>query len=193
VRPIVIAAVVTTMGLAAIAQEPARQLAIEQLRGNAAAISVTSKSFSANGSIPVKYADYGEKVSPDLSWSGVPASAKALVLLVEDPDAREPKPFVHWVLYNLPPSTKALPESIPGQPRLPEFGGVLQGRNSRGTIGYFGPRPPKGDPPHHYHFQIFAVDAPLTLDPSATATAVLAALKGHVVAAGELVATFQAP
>ena len=106
---------------------------------------------------------------------------------------RSPKPFVHWVLYNLPLALSALPESVPGTPRLPEFGGALQGRNSRGTTGYFGPRPPKGDSPHHYHFQVFAVDSVLNLDPSATATAVLTAMKGHVVAHGALVGLYRAP
>ena len=133
------------------------------------------------------------KISPDLSWTGVPPSAKSLAVFVEDPDAKEPKPFVHWVLYNLPSSITALPESVPGAPRLPEFGGALQGRTSRGTTGYVGPRPPKGDPPHHYHFQVFALDAPLTLDPGADATAVAGAMKGHVLASGELVGTFKAP
>jgi Raf kinase inhibitor-like YbhB/YbcL family protein len=105
-------------------------------------MTVSSHAFSANGTVPPKHADYGEKISPDLSWTGTPASAKSVVLMVEDPDAKEPKPFVHWVTYNLPPSLTALPESIPNTPRLPEFGGALQGRNSRGTTGYFGPRPP---------------------------------------------------
>jgi Raf kinase inhibitor-like YbhB/YbcL family protein len=154
---------------------------------------VSSRAFSANGTIPAKHADYGEKVSPDLSWTAVPSSAKSVVILAEDPDAKEPKPFVHWVLYNLPPSFSALPESVPGTPRLPEFKGALQGRNSRGTTGYFGPRPPKGDLAHHYHFQVFAVDIMLSLDPGATATAVLTAMKGHVVARGELVGLFRAP
>jgi Raf kinase inhibitor-like YbhB/YbcL family protein len=115
------------------------------------------------------------------------------VLIVEDPDAQEPKPFVHWILYNLSPSQSSLPESVPGTPRLPEFDGALQGRNSKGMIGYFGPRPPKADSAHHYHFQVFAVDTILPLDPAASPSQVLAALKGHVVGAGEVVATFQAP
>lgn len=181
------------VAVVAAVQEAPRPLAIERVKGNAAELTVTSQAVPANGSIPLKHSDYGEKVSPDLSWSGVPAAARSLVVLMEDPDAREPKPFVHWVLYNLPPSSRSLPESIPGNPRLPEFGGALQGRNSRGTIGYFGPRPPHGDPQHHYHVQIFASDVPLILDPGATAAAVLAALEGHVVAKGQLVGLFKAP
>ena len=69
--------------------------------------------------------------------------------------------------------------------------GALQGRNSRGQIGYMGPRPPEGDPPHHYHFQVFALDAPLTMPPGADREALLAAMRGHVLARGETVGTFQ--
>jgi phosphatidylethanolamine-binding protein (PEBP) family uncharacterized protein len=80
---------------------------------------------------------------------------------------------------------------VPGTPRLPEFDGALQGRNSKGTTGYFGPRPPKADAAHHYHFQVFAVDTILPLDPAASPSQVLAALNGHVVGVGEVVATFK--
>jgi Raf kinase inhibitor-like YbhB/YbcL family protein len=177
--------------VAAASQDSPRPLAIEVLGGEALPLTVISRSFDADGTIPPTYSDYGEKISPELSWSGVPASAKSLVLLMEDPDARQPKPFVHWVLYNLPASISSLPESIPGTPRLPDFGGALQGRNSHGTIGYFGPRPPKGDPAHHYHFQLFALDSTLGLEAGASPAAVLSALKGHVVAHGEIVGLFR--
>jgi len=185
-------AVWTLAFMMAAGQPSSRPLTIEQYKTAGVNIAITSTSFAGNGTIPTKHADYGEKISPALSWT-VPPSAKSLVVIVEDPDAKEPKPFVHWVLYNLPPSFAALPEAVPGAPRLPEFGGALQGRNSRGTIGYFGPRPPKGDPAHHYHFQVFAVDAMLELDPGATASVVVAAMNKHVVGRGELVGLYQAP
>jgi Raf kinase inhibitor-like YbhB/YbcL family protein len=177
--------------IVAASQQSPRSLAIERFSEVRAALAVKSSSFSATETIPTRHSDYGEKLSPALSWTAVPSSAKALVLIAEDPDAADPKPFVHWVLYNLPPSINVLPESVPGTPRLPQFGNALQGRNSRGTIGYFGPRPPKGDPPHHYHFQIFAVDTMLDLDPGATTAEVLAAMAGHVVAAGEIVGSYR--
>jgi Raf kinase inhibitor-like YbhB/YbcL family protein len=176
--------------LAAVRDEP-RRVAIEELKAEGTALRITSSSFNANAPIPPKYADYGEKISPALSWTGVPASAKSLVLMVEDPAAQEPRPFVHWVLFDLPPSITSLPEAVPGTPRLPEFGGALQGRNSRGTIGYFGPRPPKGDPAHEYHFQVFAVDSMLNVDPASAPGVVLSAMKGRVVGRGELTGTFQ--
>jgi Raf kinase inhibitor-like YbhB/YbcL family protein len=185
-------AVWTLAFMMAAGQPSSRPLTIEQYKTAGVNIAITSTSFAGNGTIPTKHADYGEKISPALSWT-VPPSAKSLVVIVEDPDAKEPKPFVHWVLYNLPPSFAALPEAVPGAPRLPEFGGALQGRNSRGTIGYFGPRPPKGDPAHHYHVQVFAVDAMLELDPGATASVVVAAMNKHVVGRGELVGLYRAP
>jgi Raf kinase inhibitor-like YbhB/YbcL family protein len=185
-------AVWTLAFMMAAGQPSSRPLTIEQYKTAGVNIAITSTSFAGNGTIPTKHADYGEKISPALSWT-VPPSAKSLVVIVEDPDAKEPKPFVHWVLYNLPPSFAALPEAVPGAPRLPEFGGALQGRNSRGTIGYFGPRPPKGDPAHHYHFQVFAVDAMLELGPGATASVVVAAMNKHVVGRGELVGLYRAP
>jgi Raf kinase inhibitor-like YbhB/YbcL family protein len=158
-----------------------------------ATIVVTSSSALPGGPLPLVYTDYGEKISPALQWTGVPATAKSLVLVMEDPGAEEPTPFVHWMLYNLPATATSLPEAVPGLPRLPELGGALQGRNSKGTVGYFGPRPPRVDPAHHYHFQVFAVTEMLSLPPSASREVLLAALVGRVVATGDLVVTFAAP
>ena len=159
----------------------------------AVTLAVTSTAFASGQAIPLKYSDYGEKVSPALRWSGAPASVKVFVVLAEDPDAQAPKPFLHWSLYNLPATVTQLEEGIPGMPRLPELGGALQGRSSRGNTGYMGPRPPKGDPPHHYHFQVLALDGPVALDPNVSRERLLAALAGHVVAGGEIVGLFAAP
>jgi Raf kinase inhibitor-like YbhB/YbcL family protein len=158
-----------------------------------ATLTVSSTAFRAGQAIPLKYSDYGEKVSPALRWTGAPAGAKAFVVLVEDPDAQAPKPFLHWSIYNLPPAVTQLDEGVSGLPRLPELGGALQGRSSRGNTGYTGPRPPKGDPAHHYHFQVFALDAPLALDPNVSRERLLAAMAGHVVAGGETIGLFAAP
>ena len=84
-----------------------------------------------------------------------------------------------------------MPEGLQDHPRLTAPEGMLQGLNSRGSMGYFGPRPPVGDPPHHYHFQVFALDTRLEVPPGAERDAVLEAMKGHVLAAGELVGTYQ--
>ena len=162
-------------------------------QGSTATIVVTSSSAVPGGPLPLAYSDYGEKISPALHWMGVPETAKSLALIMEDPDAEEPNPFVHWMLYNLPATVTSLPEALPGVPRLPELAGALQGRNSKGTIGYFGPHPPRTGPRHRYHFQIFAVTEMLSLLPSASREALLAALNGRAVATGDLTVTFQAP
>jgi Raf kinase inhibitor-like YbhB/YbcL family protein len=83
--------------------------------------------------------------------------------MMEDPDASRDPPFVHWTLYNLPPDLTNLREGVPAQPRLELPQGALQGVNDRGSVGCFGMRPPKGDPAHHYHVQIFALHTALDL------------------------------
>ena len=152
---------------------------------------VSQREPGDGAAIPMPYSGYGERFSPPLRWSNAPASTKSFVLLMEDPDAKTPKPYLHWLLYNVPAETTRLPESVPAPPRLEEPKGALQGRNSRGHIGYVGPRPPEGDPPHHYHFQIFALDTLLNVPLGADREAVLTAMTGHVIARGELVGTFQ--
>ena len=110
---------------------------------------------------------------------------------MEDPDAKPITPFVHWVAWNIPGSTTALPEGLQEQARLTEPPGLLQGVTSRGSVGYFGPRPPVGDPPHHYHFQLFALDTELSIPPGSDRDTLLKAMEGHVLSKGELVGTYQ--
>jgi Raf kinase inhibitor-like YbhB/YbcL family protein len=173
-------------------EESGGVIAMERTETRAeSAFSVTSPAFQPGSAIQMPYSGYGERFSPPLHWSKAPASAKSFVLLMEDPDAKTPKPYVHWLLYNVSAETTQLPESVPAPPRLEEPKGALQGRNSRGQIGYVGPRPPEGDRPHHYHFQIFALDTLLNVPPGADREAVLKAMTGHVIARGELVGTFQ--
>jgi Raf kinase inhibitor-like YbhB/YbcL family protein len=154
-------------------------------------LSVTAPAFAAGQAIPYPYTEYGERFSPALEWSGVPEGTKSFTVLMEDPDARTPRPFVHWLLYNVPGSTTRLYESVPPAMRLVDPAGALQGHNSRGQIGYMGPRPPAGDPPHHYHFQVFALDTVLPVPPGVDRETLLSAMEGHVVARGEHVGTFQ--
>jgi len=153
-----------------------------------AAISVSSQSI--RGTIPPAQSEYADGVSPEISWNRV-EGAESYALILEDPDAKSIKPFVHWVVYNIPADLTSLPEGLQEQARLTEPEGLLQGQTSRGTVGYFGPRPPVGDPPHHYHFQVFALDRELPVPPGAARDEVLNAMQGHVLAAGELVGTYQ--
>ena len=166
--------------------------AAEVKPATASGITISTTAFPPDGKIPYRYSDYGEKISPDLTIGNVPPNAKSLVLLAEDPDAVEPKPFIHWVLYNLPPGTTHLPEAIPGALKLADFGDALQGANSSGSIGYDGMRPPYGSKAHHFHFQIFALDTMLDLPPGADRSAVRAAMDKHVISSGEIVGTYLA-
>jgi Raf kinase inhibitor-like YbhB/YbcL family protein len=154
-------------------------------------ITINSKAFKQNSPIPDEHSDYGQKQSPPLSWSGVPKAAKSIVLMVEDPDAMSPKPFVHWLVINIPPAMNGLPASLPKSEMLSQMGGAMQGATNTSAIGYYGPHPPAGEPPHHYHFQVFALDTMLKLPSGFNRQALLDAMKGHVLAKGELVGTYQ--
>ncbi|EMD83449.1 YbhB/YbcL family Raf kinase inhibitor-like protein [Pacificimonas flava] len=139
------------------------------------------------------FSAYGQDVSPGLAWSGVPTGTQSLALLMEDPDAPAGHPFVHWVAWNIAPDLAELPGAVPPVPQVPDLMTLRQGRNTRGSIGYFGPRPPVGDEAHRYHFQLFALDTVLDIVPGSNREDLLAAMEGHVLASGELVGTYAQP
>ena len=143
--------------------------ALPDVQSVPAQIKVSSDAFANNQPIPEKHSAYGLDQSPALSWSGVPSGAKSVVVMVEDPDAASPKPFVHWLVANLPPNASGLPAALPKTDRLTQHGGAVQGATHTGSIGYYGPKPPSEDPAHHYHFQVFALDRVLQLPPALTA------------------------
>jgi Raf kinase inhibitor-like YbhB/YbcL family protein len=153
-------------------------------------IRIRSSAFAANGPIPVKYSDYGKGSSPPLEWGQLPAGTKSFLLMMEDPDATSPLPFVHWIAIGSPDST-GLREDIAKFYWPQGVNNLEQGSNSRSAAGYFGPRPPPGSGTHRYHFQIFALDTALRLGPGANRHAVLEAANGHVLAEGVLVGTFR--
>ena len=152
-------------------------------------LAVGSPAFTDGAPLPDANSDYGGRASPPLRWSAAPG-ARSYVLLVEDPDGGR-HPVIHWTAWNIP--APALPEALPTRDRLdaPGVEGLMQGVSSRGTTGWYGPRPPVGDPPHHYHFQVLALDRMLDLPLGATRDDILRAAAGHVLAKGETVATFQ--
>jgi Raf kinase inhibitor-like YbhB/YbcL family protein len=152
-------------------------------------LAVTSPAFSNNGNLAAKFSEYADGVSPPLTWTAVP-NAKSYALIMEDPDAKPALPFVHWVAWNIPAEVTRLPEGVQEQPRLTEPEGVLQGRNTRGATGWYGPRPPVGEAAHRYHFQVFALDTRLDVPFGADRDQVLAAMQGHVLAKGEIVGTY---
>ena len=140
------------------------------------------------------HSSYDQNASPELHWTGGPAGAKSYAILLEDPDAKTtPLPVVHWVVWNIPADTTGLREGLEALDRLDLPKGLTQGANYSGAAGYKGPKPPEGDPAHHYHFQVFAVDRMLDLPLGSGREQLLGALKGHVQAKGELVGTFARP
>jgi Raf kinase inhibitor-like YbhB/YbcL family protein len=165
-------------------------LALARLTGgNRSQPTVSSPAFGPSAPIPMRHSDYADGVSPALSWTAVQGAA-SYVIIMEDPDAHPVQPFVHWLAWNIPAGVTSLPEGLQEQPRLTEPEGVLQGRTTRGSTGYYGPRPPVGDPAHHYHFQVFALDTMLSVPAGADRDTLIAAMKGHVLGKSELVGTY---
>ncbi|MEJ2208487.1 MAG: YbhB/YbcL family Raf kinase inhibitor-like protein [Anaerolineae bacterium] len=168
---------------------------------------MSSPAFEDGGSIPVEYSCFGDNASPALAWSGVPAGAVSLVLLVTDPDAgpalgaSTQVGFAHWIVYDIPPGKTGYTKDRPGGETLPD--GARQGRNDFGqfvepgqvvpgqpptkVMGYDGPCPPA---PHHYAFTLYALDTTLDLPPGTEMAAVLAAMEGHILARAQAVALF---
>lgn len=181
---------------------PARPMQEQAMRGSGVPLALdreetragtalnVASTFEPDALLDAKHSEYADGVSPALSWSPI-AGARSYALVMEDPDAKPVTPYVHWLAWNIPATTTSLPEGLQEQPRLTEPEGVLQGKTSRGTVGYLGPRPPVGDPPHHYHFQILALDRMLDLPPGATRDQLLAAARGHVIAKGRIVGRYE--
>jgi hypothetical protein len=139
------------------------------------AMRIESSAFSEGGRIPRRYTCDGKDVSPPLSWSGTPEGAKSLALICDDPDAPG-KTWVHWVVFNIPPAARQLPEGIaPGETIT---GGGNQGKNDFRKRGYGGPCPPGGT--HRYQFKLYALDADLALAAGATKAELEGAIEGHV-------------
>ena len=153
-------------------------------------LSLTSSAFSHGGEIPKRYTCEGSDVSPPLQWSGVPEGTKSLVLVVDDPDAPDPRAprmtWVHWVLYNLPPDVVELPEAVAAE-ALPA--GSEHGLNDWKRTGYGGPCPPIGR--HRYFHKLYALDMVLTGLGSPTKAELLKAMEGHVLAESEVIGTYQ--
>jgi len=161
-----------------------KAIASSRLTANAT-LTVDSPDINEGQPIPDRFSDYAGGATPTLHWSAPPAGTKSVAVLVEDPDAPSPEPYVHWLLYGLPATATQVGATLPP--------GAYLGTNSAGQAAYMGPRPPQGDPPHHYHFQVFTLDIASPLAAGADRNAFAGAAIGHVLAKGELVATYQKP
>jgi len=149
-------------------------------------LQVSSPAFAEGDRIPGQFTADGADVSPELRWSGAPKNTQSFALICEDPDAPRGT-WTHWVLFNLPADRSSLAEGVPAEKELP--GGARQGKNDFGKIGYGGPSPPKGKP-HRYFFKVYALDTTLNLPAGATRQQVLDAIKGHIVAEGQLMGLY---
>jgi Raf kinase inhibitor-like YbhB/YbcL family protein len=151
-----------------------------------ASISLTSESFQNNQPIPQQFTCKGANISPQLSWQSLPPSTKTLALTVTDSHSVF-GPYIHWVLYNLPPQPNTLPTSLPRNESLPN--GAKQGLNSNNKSGYAGPCP-SGTSPHHYVFTLYALDTTLTSSTPLNSKQLADAMKTHILATGQLTGQF---
>jgi Raf kinase inhibitor-like YbhB/YbcL family protein len=153
-------------------------------------IAVACPALDADGRIDDRFSAYHDDEVPGLSWSAV-LEAQAFVVVVEDPDAPMDRPFVHWLLWNIPGAATGVPEGLDRTPRPTQLEGAIQGRNSAGEVGSHGTKPPPGHGLHHYHFQVFALSAPLAMGPETDLETLVSALKGLTIASGEAVGTYE--
>jgi hypothetical protein len=153
-------------------------------------IKLTSPAFKEGEMIPKKYTYKGKNISPPLYWEHIPEKAKSLALICEDPDAPDPKApkmvFVHWVIFNIMPTEKGLPQGVVTEEILQS--GAIQGKSDYGHIGYGGPNPPIGI--HRYFFTLYALDIKLDLHSGCTKRELLKAMKGHILGEGKLMGTY---
>lgn len=142
---------------------------------------LTSGAFADGMPLPRDVTCDGSGIAPPLRWAFVPGRAKELTLVVEDPDAKN---FVHWIVLGIAPTVRGL-----SQGALPS--GAVEARNGFGKPGWGPPCPPEGDPAHHYVFSLYATDAPLGLDASASIDDVRRALDAHALSRGTLTGTYR--
>ena len=153
--------------------------------GRTVAFVLKTTAFPESGLIPKKYTCDGTDVSPALSWNTPPEGTQSFALIVDDPDAPVGT-WTHWVIWNIPAKTTALPESVA---KTEEASGALQGKNDFKRIGYGGPCPPPGKP-HRYFFKLYALDTRLELKAGASKNELERAIKGHILAQAELVGKY---
>lgn len=153
-------------------------------------LTLTSPAFAHNQTMPAQYTCEGDNISPPLEWTAPPDGTKSLVLIVDDPDAPDPAApkmtWVHWVLYNLPPTAGGL---IAGVQEMELPGRTLIGTNDRKNVGYNGPCPPVGT--HRYFHKLYAIDIVLPDLHAPTKADVLERIEGHVLAKMELIGLYQ--
>ena len=149
------------------------------------AFEISSPAFANGQPIPADFSCNGSDISPALAWTEPPAGTQSFALILDDPDASAGT-WVHWVVFNIPASTRDLKPGTPTDPQL--IDGSLQGKTSAGSNGYHGPCPPSGT--HRYFFKLYALDSMLSLSADTDKKGLLAAMEGHILANAELMGTF---
>jgi Raf kinase inhibitor-like YbhB/YbcL family protein len=175
---------VIVLVLSACAPAPSEPTPVPPTATAAPSLEISSPSFVEGEAIPVSFSCDGEDTSPALTWTEPPAGTQSFVLIMDDPDAGGT--WVHWVVYNLPASSRGLDAAIPVDTEIE--GGGLQGRNSSRINGYKGPCPPSGT--HRYFFKLYALDTVLDLPAGAHNVEVTVGMKDHILATAELMGNF---
>jgi para-nitrobenzyl esterase len=167
----------------------AAQLAMANLPAKSGAhLTVESPAFKNGGDIPFENTQYRGNIFPGLSWTAGPAGTRSYVIIMQDPDAiYNDMPILHWTMFNIPGSVTRLDAAMTAPPPGSTYGPNIRGTNQ----AYMGPHTPPG-PKHHYHLQLFALDTTLTVNVGADYPTLTGAMKGHVLADGELVGLAQA-
>jgi Raf kinase inhibitor-like YbhB/YbcL family protein len=150
-------------------------------------LTLTSSAFRDGEPIPVIHSCDGEDLSPQLAWTGAPVETRTFALICDDPDAPRGT-WVHWLIWNLGADTVELGQGVPPRPQLPS--GARQGLNDGGDLGYAGPCPPPGAP-HRYFFRLYSLDTALNLPPGVNRSDLEAAMRGHILARGAIMGTYQ--
>jgi Raf kinase inhibitor-like YbhB/YbcL family protein len=189
-KTILAATMFAALGGAAFAQTtPVMAPTLAPAKGGAK-LTVTSSAFKDGGVFPTVYTQDGKNSSPPLAWTPGPAGTQSYVVLTEDSGVPRPSPIFHWVFYDVPATVTSLPEGVSTDARPASPAGAMNGLNIAKKNGYMGPKPPAGQV-HPYHFEVYALDTKLGLDPaSADRDSVVNAMKGHVLAEGEIVGLY---
>lgn len=148
-------------------------------------LEVRSSAFCEGEMIPTRFTCDGENISPELKWSAVPEGTRSIAVIADDPDAPR-KTWVHWVLFNLPPTLECLEEDVPKTPALDN--NAKQGLNDSNEVGYDGPCPPEGV--HRYFFKVYALDCIVPLKSGCTKEQLLSEIEGHSLADGVLMGRY---
>lgn len=152
---------------------------------------VTSPVLEDGGEIPERFTCEGEDLSPTLRIQGVPDEAETLAVIVDDPDAPRPEPWVHWLIWNLPAGTDELPEGYPPSGSGSTVAQARQGENDFGDVRYGGPCPPPGHGTHRYRFHVYAMDTELEIPEGSSRAELEKVIQGRILDEAKLVGTFE--